>query len=61
MDGYVNKSGERTCNMKMKKKKNGSQTGYSAKSRNTKKEKKKKRKKFTSFNRCIICKRQKDK
>lgn len=41
MDGYVNKSDERTCNMKMKKKKNGSQTGYSAKSRNTKKEKKK--------------------
>lgn len=61
MDGYVNKSDERTCNMKMKKKKMDHRQGTPPSREILKKKKKKKRKKFTSFNRCIICKRQKDK
>lgn len=43
MDGYVNKSGERTCNMKMKKKKMDHRQGTPP-SREILKEKKKKAK-----------------
>lgn len=43
MDGYVNKSGERTCNMKMKKKKMDHRQGTPP-SREILKEKKKKTK-----------------